>query len=172
MYTLSRFFPSFKCFSCSVSDSNCHFLTYIQTFQETGKVIWYSHFLKNFPQFVVVHTVKGFSIVSEADGNVFWDSLPLSMIQWMLAIWSLVPQTSLHIWKFSVHVVLKLSLKDFEHYLASKWDEHNCMIGWTFFGIAFLLDWSENWSLPALWLLLCFPNLLTYWIQHFYSLIL
>ena len=46
----------------------------------------------------------------------------------------------LHIWKFSV--VLKLSLKDFEHYLASKWDEHNCMIGWTFFGIAFLLDWN------------------------------
>ena len=71
MYTLSRFFPTFKSFSFSVSDSNCHILTYIQTFQETGKVIWYSHFLKNFPQFVVVHTVKGFSIVSEADGNVF-----------------------------------------------------------------------------------------------------
>ena len=71
MYTLSRFFPSFKCFSCSVSDSNCRFFTYIQTFQETGKVILYSHFLKNFPQFVVVHTVKGISIVSEADGNVF-----------------------------------------------------------------------------------------------------
>ena len=75
MYTLSHFFPSFKSFSYSVYDSNCHFLTYIQTFQETGKVIWYSHFLKNFPQFVVVHTVKGFSIISEADGNVFWDSL-------------------------------------------------------------------------------------------------
>ena len=71
MYTLSRFFPSFKCFSCSVSDSNCHFLTYIQTFQETGKVIWYSHFLKNFPQFVVVHTVKGFNIVSEAEADVY-----------------------------------------------------------------------------------------------------
>ena len=71
MYTLSHFFPSFKSFSCSVSDSNCHFLTYIQTFQETGKVIWDSHFLKNFPQLVVVHTVKGFSIVSEADVDVF-----------------------------------------------------------------------------------------------------
>ena len=80
------------------------------------------------------------------------------MIQWMLAIWSLVPQTRLHIWKFSVHVVLKLSLKDFEHYLASKWDEHNCMIGWTFFGIAFLLDWNENWPFPALWPLLHFPH--------------
>ena len=71
MYTLSHFFPTFKSFSFSVYDSNCRILTYIQTFQETGKVIWYSHFLKNFPQFVVVHTVKGFSIVSEADGNVF-----------------------------------------------------------------------------------------------------
>ena len=69
-----------------MSDSNSYFLAYIQTFQETGKVIWYSHFLKNFPQFVVVHTVKDFIIVSEADGNVFWDSLAFSMIQWMLAI--------------------------------------------------------------------------------------
>ena len=50
-----------------MSNSNCHFLTYMQTFQETGKVIWYSHFLKNFPQFVVVHTMKD----SEADGNDF-----------------------------------------------------------------------------------------------------
>ena len=153
MYTLSCFFPSFKSFS-SAYDPNCCFLTYIQTFQETGKVILYSHFLKNFPQFVVVHTVKGFSIVSEADGNVIWDSLPLSMIQWMLAIWSLVPQTRLHIWKFSVHVVLKLSLKDFEHYLASKWDELYCVIGRAFFGIAFLLDWNENWPFPALWRLM------------------
>ena len=76
MYTLSHFFPSFKSFNCSVSDSNCRFFTYIQTFQETGKVILYSHFLKNFPQFVVVHTVKGFSIVSEADGNVL-SGIPL-----------------------------------------------------------------------------------------------
>ena len=81
MYTLSCSFPSFKSFR-SVSDSNCHFLTYIQTFQETGKVIWHSHFLKNFPQFVVVLYVKGFSIVSETDGNIFfWDSLAFSMIQ-------------------------------------------------------------------------------------------
>ena len=172
MYTLSCFFPSFKSFSCSVSDSNCRFLTYIQNFQETAKVILYSHFRKTFPQLVVVHTVKGFSIISEADGNVFWDSLPLSMIQWMLAIWSLVPQTRLHIWKFSVHVVLKLSLKDFEHYLASKWDELYCVIGRAFFGIAFLLDWNENWPFPALWPLMSFPNLMTYWMQHFYILIL
>ena len=144
MYTLSCFFPSFKAFSCSVYDSNSLFLTYIQTFQKTGKVIWYSHFLKNFPQFVVVLYVKGSTIISEADRNVFWDSLAFSMIQWILSIWSLVLQTSLYIWKFSVHVVLKLSLKDFEHYLASKWDECNCMIGWTFLWncLSFGLEWK------------------------------
>ena len=167
MYTLSHFFPSFKSFNFPLYDSNCGFLTYIQTFQETGKVICYSHFLKNFPQFVVVLHVKGFSIISEADGNVFWDSLAFSMVQWMISIWSLLPQTSLYSWKFSIHVVLKLSLKDFEHYLASKWDESNCTIDWTFIGIAFLLDWNENWHFPALWPLLSFPNLLTYWTQYF-----
>ena len=54
-----------------MSDFNCRFLTYIQTCLEKGKVIWYSHFLKNFPEFVMVHILKGFSIISEADGNVF-----------------------------------------------------------------------------------------------------
>ena len=73
MYTLSFSFPNFKSFSCSMSDFNCRFLTYIQTCLEKGKVIWYSHFLKNFPQFVVVQTVKGFIVISEADGNVFWE---------------------------------------------------------------------------------------------------
>ena len=71
MYTLSHSIPNVKSFSCSMSVSNCHFLSYMQTFRETGKVIWYSHFLKNFPQFVVVHTMKDFSIVSEADRNIF-----------------------------------------------------------------------------------------------------
>ena len=79
-----------------------------------------SHFFRNFLQFVVVYTVKGFSIVIKAVGNVFLGFPYFSMIQWMLAIRSLVPQTSLYIWKFSVHVLFKLSLKDFEHYLASK----------------------------------------------------
>ena len=86
MYTLSSSFPNFKSFSCSVSDSNCRFLTYIQNFQETGKLIWYSHFVKYFPQFVVVLYMKGSSIISEADGNVFSNSLAFSMIQWMLAV--------------------------------------------------------------------------------------
>ena len=71
--------------------SNCCFLTCIQISQETGKVVWYSHLFKNFPQFVVIHTIKVFSIVNEAVVDFFWNSLAFSMIQWMLAIWSLVP---------------------------------------------------------------------------------
>ena len=56
--------------------------------QEAGKVVWYSHLLKNFPQFVVIHTVKGFSVVNEAD--VLLEFSDFSIIQWMLAILSLV----------------------------------------------------------------------------------
>ena len=54
-------------------------------------VVWYSHLFKNFPQFVVIHTLKGFSIVSEAEVDVFLESLAVSVIQWMLADCSMVP---------------------------------------------------------------------------------
>ena len=74
-----------------LSGSNCCFLTHIHVSQETSKVVWYSHHLKNFPQFVVVHTVNGFSIVNEAEVDFFFcNSLVFSMIQWMLAVWSVV----------------------------------------------------------------------------------
>ena len=58
-------------------------------------------------------------------------------------------KSSLYIWKFSVHMLLKPSLKYFEHYLASMWNECNCAVVWTFFGIIFLWDWSENWPFPV-----------------------
>ena len=83
-------FPNFEPVHCSMSSSNCCFLTCLQVSQEISKMIWYSHLLKNFPQFVVIHTVKGFSIVNEAEVDV-WNSLAFSMIQQMLAIWFLVP---------------------------------------------------------------------------------
>ena len=93
------------------------------------------------------------------------------MIQWMLAVWSLVPlhfsKSSLNMWKFMVHVLLKPGLENFEHYFASMWDECNCAIVWTFFGIAFLWDWNENWPFPVLWPLLSFPNWLAYWVHTF-----
>ena len=56
---------------CSMSCSNCFFLTCIQISQETGKVVWYSHLFKNFPQFVVIHTVKGFRVANEAEASIF-----------------------------------------------------------------------------------------------------
>ena len=83
------------------------------------------------------------------------------MIKWMLAIWSLVllpSKTNLNIWKFTVHVLLKPGLENFEHYFTSICDECNCAVVWAFFGIAFLWDWRENWPVPVLWPLLSFPN--------------
>ena len=78
---------------------------------------------------------------------------------------------SLDIWKFMVHVLLKPGLENFEHYFTSMWDESNCEVVWAFCGIAFLWDWNETWPFPVLWLLLSFPNLLAYWVQHFHSII-
>ena len=78
----------------------------------------------------------------------FWNSLVFSMIQRVLEIWSMVPLPFLNPawihWKFLAHELLKPSLEDFQHYLASVWNECNCVVVWTFFGIAFLWDWNEN----------------------------
>ena len=74
-----------------MSSSNCCFLTCIQISQEAGKVIWYSHLFKNFPQFAVNHTVKGFSVVNEAEVDAFLELSCFLSIQRMLVIWSLVP---------------------------------------------------------------------------------
>jgi len=76
-------------------------------------------------------------------------------------------KSRLIIWKFSVHVLLKPYLENFEHYFASVWDECNCAVVWTFFSIAFLWDQNENWSFLILWLLLSFSNLLAYWVWTF-----
>ena len=66
-------------------------------------------------------------------------------MQQMLAIGSSVfSKSSLNIWKFLVHVLLKPGLENFEHYFASMWDESNCAVVWTFFAIIFLWDWDEN----------------------------
>ena len=91
---------------------------------------------------------------------------------WHIDLWFLcLSKSSLYIWKFSVHVLLKPSLEDFEHYVASMWNENNCVVVWTFFGIAFLWGWNENWPFPVLWPLLSFSNLLACWMQQFHSII-
>ena len=115
------------------------------------------HLLKNFPQFVVIHTVKGFGVVNKAEVDVF---LQLSCFFYdpmdvgnLISASSAFSKSSLKTWKFSVHILLKPHLKDFEDYFASVWDECNCAVVWTFFGIAVLWDWNENWPFPVLWLL-------------------
>ena len=167
-------FPYLEPVCCSMSSSNCCFLTCIQISQEAGHVVWYSHVFQNFPQFIVIHTVKGFGIVNKAEIDVFLEPSCFFDIQRMLAIWSLVPlfsKTSLNIWKLMVHLLLKPGLENFEHYFTSVWDECNCAVVWAFFGIAFLWDWNENWHFPVLWPRLSFLNLLVYWMQHFHSII-
>ena len=158
-----------------MSSSNCCFLTCIQISQEAGQVVWYSHLFKNFPQFVVIHTVKGFGIVNKAEVDVllelscfFYDPADVGNLIFGSSAFS---KSSLNIWKFMVHVWLKPGLENFDHYFASVWDECNCEVLWTFFGIAFLWDWNENWPFAVLWPLLSFPNLLAYWVQHFSSII-
>ena len=160
---------------CSMSGSNCYFLTCIQVPQEASEVVWYSHLFQNFPQFLVIHTVKGFGIVSKAEVDVFleiscffYDS---AYVGNLISGSSAFSKTSLNIWKFTVHVLLKSGLENFKHYFTSVWDECICVAVWAFLGIAFLWDWNENWPFPVLWPLLSFPNLLVYWVQHFHSII-
>ena len=140
------FFSDLKPLCCSMLSFNCCFLTYIQISQEKDKVVWYSHHLKNFPQFVVIHRVKGFGIVNKADAFLelsrFFDD-PTDVGN-LISGSSAFCKSSLNIWKFRVHILLKPGLENFEHYFASVWDECNDVVVWTFFGIVFLWDWNEN----------------------------
>ena len=168
-------FPNLEPLHCSMSSSNCCFLTCIQISQEAGKVVWYSHLLKNFPQFVVIHTVKGFCVINKAEVDVFLELScffddPVNVGN-LISGSSNFSKSSLNIWKFTVHLLLQSGLENFEHYFARVWDEWNCVVVWAFFGITFLWDWNENWPFPVLWPLLSFPNLLAYWAQHFHCII-
>ena len=127
---------------------------------------WYSHLFKNVPQFVVIHTVKGFGVVNKAKIDVF---LELSCffndpadVGNLMSGSSAFCKSSLNIKKLTIHILLKPGLENFEHYFASVWDECNCVVVWAFFGIAFLWDWNEKWPFPVLWPLLSFPNWLAY----------
>ena len=116
MYSFSYLEPV----CCSMSSSNCCFLTCIQISQEVGQVVWYSHLFQNSPQFIVIHTVKGFGIVNKAEIDVF---LELSCffndsadVGNLISGSSAFSKTSLNIWKFTVDVLLKPGLENFEHY--------------------------------------------------------
>ena len=160
MYSFTNLEP--VCFS--TSSSNSCFLICIQISQEAGQVVWYSHLFQNFPQFIVIYTDKGFGIVNKVEVDVF---LELSCffhdsadVGNLISGSSAFSKTSLNIRKFTVHILLKPGLENFEHYFTSMWDEGNCAVVLAFSGIAFLWDWNENWPFPVLWPLLSFPNLL------------
>ena len=125
-----------------MSNYNCCFLTCIQISQEAGKVVWYSNLFKKFPQFIVIHTVKGFGIVNKAEVDVF---LELSCffcdptdVGNLISGSSASSKSSLNILKCSIHLLLTSGLENFEDYFASMWDECSYVVVWTFFGITFL----------------------------------
>ena len=139
---------------CSMSSSNCWFLTCIQISQEAGQVVWYSHLFQNFPQFIVIRTVKIFGIVNKAEIDIF---LELSCffcdpkdVDNLISDFSAFSKSSLNIWKFLVQILLKPHFENIDPYFASVWDECNCAVVWAFLGIAFLWDWNENWPFPVL----------------------
>ena len=134
----------------------CCFLTCIQVSQEAGQVVWYFHFFQNFPQFIIIHTVKGFGIVNKTEIDVFLELSCFFNDPAMLAIWSLVPLPFLkpawtsassqftYCWSLAWRI---LSIT-----LLALWDECNCAraVVWALFEIAFLWDWNENWPFPVL----------------------
>ena len=153
-------FPSFEPVHCSRSSSNSCFLTWMHIAQEAGKVVWYFHLFKNFPEFVVIHTIKDFDIVNKAEVNIF---LELSRffddpveVGNLISGSSAFSKSSLNIWNFMVYVLLNPCLEDLQYYCVSMWDECKCAVVRTFFGIAFLWDCKENWPFPVLWPLLNF----------------
>ena len=131
-----------------MSSSNCCFLTCIQSSQEADQVVWYFHLFQNFPQFIVIHTVKSFGMVNNAEIDVFLELScffddPLDVGN-LISGSSAFSKSSLNIWKFSVHILLKPGLENFEHYFSSVCDECSCEVVWAFFGIAFLWDWNKT----------------------------
>ena len=98
-------------------------MTCIQVSQEAGKVVWYSCLFQNFPQFVVIHTVEGFGILNEAKVGVFLELYSFFhdpvVVGNLISVSSAFSKSSLNIWKFSIHILVKSDLENFEHYFAS-----------------------------------------------------
>ena len=129
----------------SMSSSNCCASWPAYSFLKR-QVVWWSGIPMSFWifQFIVIHTVKGFGIINKAEVDVFLelsyffnDQTDVGNLIYGSSAFS---KTSLNIWKFTVHVLLKPVLENFKHDFTSVWDECNCEGVWTFFGIALLCD--------------------------------
>ena len=137
---------------CSMSSFNCCFLTCTQISQEADQVVWYSHLLKSFPQFVVIYTVRNFGLVNKAEIDAvlifscfFYDPTDVGNL---ISGSSAFSKTSLNIRKFTVHILLKPSLENFEHYFASmRWVQPSLSILWHFPSLG--LEWKLTFSSPV-----------------------
>ena len=121
-------FPNLESVHCSLYSSNCRFLTTYRFLKRQESVC---HLLKNFPQFVVIHPSKGFSVFNEA-GDFFFLEFPCFLYDpvnfgHVISGSSAFSKHKLYIWKFSFHVLLQPSLKDFEHNLTSMGSERKCI---------------------------------------------
>ena len=129
-------------------------------------MVWYSHLCKSFPQFIMIHKDKGFSIVDETDVDIFLE-FP-SFLYDPANVGNLISgsfsfsKPSLDIWKFLVCIILTPSMHNFKHDLTSMGDECNCLMVSAFFSTTLLGNWDEDGPFPVLWPLLDLPNLLTY----------
>ena len=147
-----------------MSSSNCCFLTCTQISLEAGQVVWYSHLFQNFPQFIVMHIVKGFGIVNKAEIDVFLElscffNDPADVGNLISGSFAF-SKSILNICKFTVHVLLKPGLENCKHCLTSVWDECNCAVIWhslalPFFGIGMKTDLFPScghcWVLQICW---------------------
>ena len=137
--------------------------------QEAGQVIWYSHFFKKFPQFVVIHIVKGFIIVNEAEVDVFvefscffYDPVNAGNL---ISGSSAFSKSVLYISMLLVYVLLKTSLKDTEHYLGKhvRWVQLCGSLNILWHCLSLWLEWKLTFFSP--WPLVTFPNLLAYYMN-------
>ena len=143
-----------------MSSSNCYFLTSIQISQEAGQVryqTWYPHLLKNFPHFIVIHTVNKAEIDVSLELSCFFND-PTdvgNLISGSLAF----SKSSLNIWKFMIRALLKPGWENFEHYFTSVRDECNCAVVWAFFGIGMKTDLFQScghcWVFQICWHIEC-----------------
>ena len=111
-------------------------------------MVWHAYFFKKFPQFVVIHTVKGFDIVNKTEIDVFLELSCFSHdpadVGNLISGSSAFSKPSLYIWKFSMHVLMKPTLKYFEHKLTIMESEHSCPVVQIFFSTDLLWNWDED----------------------------
>ena len=131
-----------------MSRSNCCFLICIQISEEAGKVVCIPISLRIFHSLLWSTQSKALGVVNKAEVDVFLEFFclfnDLKDVGNLVSGSSAFSKSNLNIWKFTVHVLLKPGLDNFEQYFTIIWDEHDCGVVWGFFGITFLWDWNEN----------------------------